>query len=266
MSEHRPPDWSTGGPLNKLRVLEALAVRDMMMRYGRGNLGFLWVLLEPMILTIGVMLIWTVAKGEQEHGIEIIAFVLTGYMPLTLWRHMTNGGVFLLRRNSALLYHRNISLFDVFVGRMVLEFAGTTAALIVVSGTLIAIGLVRPPQNIGLVALGWVMMGAIAFSCALFFCIATEYSEIWERFVQPFQYLMLPLSGCFYMVDWLPASAQDLMLLNPTVHCFEAFRAGYLGSHIEAHYWPWYPFLWSLGLLALGLRALDATAARLRLD
>ena len=87
---------SKGRLLTKLRVLEALAVRDMMRRYGRGNLGFLWVLLEPMILTVGVMLIWSVAKGEQEHGIEIIAFVLTGYMPLTLWRHMTNGGVFLL--------------------------------------------------------------------------------------------------------------------------------------------------------------------------
>ena len=87
-----------------------------------------------------------------------------------------------------------------------------------------------------------------------------------ERFVQPFQYLMLPLSGCFYMVDWLPTGAQELMLLNPTVHCFEVFRAGYLGDHIVTHYWVWYPFLWSLGLLALGLRALEATAARLRLD
>lgn len=267
MGEQRPSYAARLQSLGtKLRVLEALAVRDMMRRYGRGNLGFLWVLLEPMILTIGVMLIWSVAKGEQEHGIEIIAFVLTGYMPLTLWRHMTNGGVFLLRSNSALLYHRNISLFDVFVGRMLLEFAGTTAALIVVASTLLALGLTRPPHNIGLVALGWLMMGSLAFSCALFFCIATEYSEIWERFVQPFQYLMLPLSGCFYMVDWLPTAAQDLMLLNPTVHCFEVFRAGYLGEHVVTHYWVWYPFAWALGLLALGLRALEATAARLRLD
>lgn len=261
---------STSRPISllvgKIRVLEALAVRDMMMRYGRGNLGFLWVLLEPMILTIGVILIWSVAKGEQEHGVEIVAFVLTGYMPLTLWRHMTNGGIFLLRRNSALLYHRNISLFDVIFGRMLLEFVGTTTALIIVAGTLIALGLLKPPQDVGLAIVGWLMMGTLAFSCALFFCIGTEYSEIWERFVQPFQYLMLPLSGCFYMVDWLPTAAQDLMLLNPTVHCFEAFRAGYLGNHVETHYWTWYPLLWSLGLLALGLRALEATAARLRLD
>jgi capsular polysaccharide transport system permease protein len=247
-------------------VLEALAVRDMMMRYGRGNLGFLWVLLEPMILTIGVMLIWSVVKGEQEHGIEIIAFVLTGYMPLTLWRHMTNGGIFLLRKNSALLYHRNISLFDVVLGRMLLEFVGTTTALIIVAGTLISLGLLKPPQDIGVAIVGWLMMGALSFSCALFFCIGTEYSEVWERFVQPFQYLMLPLSGCFYMVDWLPTSAQGLMLLNPTVHCFEAFRAGYIGDHVITHYWVWYPLLWALVLLALGLRGLEATGARLRLD
>jgi ABC-type polysaccharide/polyol phosphate export permease len=32
------------------RVLRALMIRELMMRYGRGNIGFLWLVLEPMLL------------------------------------------------------------------------------------------------------------------------------------------------------------------------------------------------------------------------
>lgn len=261
----RPAPSLLRGWLAQLRCLEALIIRDMMMRYGRGNLGFMWVLIEPMILTIGVMLIWTMIKGEREHGITIIALVLTGYMPLTLWRHLTNNGVFALRRNASLLYHRNVTLLDVFMGRMALELGATTAALAIVAGTLMATELIEPIADYGTLAAGWLAMGALALGSALVICVLTEYSETWERFIQPYQYLMLPLSGCFFMVDWLPTAAQTAILFNPTVHCFEAFRAGFFGEKVATHYNLWYPFLWAIGLLAVGLRGLDAVRDRLHL-
>jgi capsular polysaccharide transport system permease protein len=250
----------------KARVLEALAVRGMMMRYGRGNIGFLWVLLEPMLLTVGVLAMWSALKGEREHGVDVIAFVLTGYMPITLWRHMTNGGVFLLRQNSSLLYHRNITLLDVFMGRMLLEFAGATGALILVASALLALGLITAPEDYGLVILGWLLMGVLSLSFGLAICVLTEFSEIWERFITPFQYLMLPISGCFFMVDWFSIAAQEVIMLNPTVHCFEIFRAGALGSQFATHYWVWYPLVWAIVLFAVSLKGLEMVAGRLRLD
>lgn len=252
--------------LVRLRVLEALAVRDMMMRYGRGNLGFLWVLLEPMVLTVGVMSIWSIMKGEREHGLSIIALVLTGYMPLTLWRHVTNCSVLILRRNSSLLYHRHITYIDVLLGRLLLEFVGATAALIVVMSALLALGLVGPPKDFGLLILGWIEMGILASSLGLIMCLLTEYAEVWERFVQPFQYLMLPASGAFFMVEWLPTRGQELVLFNPTVHCFELFRAGYLGPEFPTHYSIWYPLVWSLAMISIGLKLLDSMSEHFRLD
>lgn len=250
----------------RLRVLEALAVRDMMMRYGRGNLGFLWVLLEPMVLTVGVMGLWSVIKGEREHGLSIIALVLTGYMPLTLWRHITNASVLILRRNSSLLYHRHITYIDVFLGRMLLEFVGTTAALLVVMSALLALGLTNCPKDFGLLILGWLEMGILATSSGLIMCLLTEYAEVWERFVQPFQYLILPISGAFFMVEWIPTRGQEIIMFNPTVHCFEMFRAGYLGPEFPTHYWVWYPLLCSLAMFSIGLKLLDGLSEHFRLD
>src|ERR1700742_4601347 len=112
----------------QLSVLQALMIRDMRGRFGRNHLGFVWTILEPMILCAGVMLVWSMIKESSIHGIPIVAFVLTGYMPLTLWRHLTGPLVKILRNNSGMLYHRPISHVDILLARCVLEFLSTTVA------------------------------------------------------------------------------------------------------------------------------------------
>ena len=248
----------------QIRSLEALMVRDLMVRFGRGNLGFLWLLVEPMLLTTGVLFIWSLAKGDQgDHGVGVAFIVFSGYMPITLWRHMTNNAIFGLRRNGSLLYHRHITLLDTFVSRMLLEFAGTTTALIFIAAVLIGFGLLEPIVNYRTMTIAWLVLAIYSFGGALVICVLTEYSEIWERFIGPFQYLMLPLSGCFFMVDWLPTPAQQLIWYNPITHCFEAFRDGLMGDAVTTHYELWYPLAWGIALIAIGLRMVDVVRDRI---
>lgn len=70
----------------KARTINALLVRELMVRFGHGNIGFMWLVGEPLILTIGVMGMWTLLYGEQKHGVKIMPVVLTGYSTLTLFR------------------------------------------------------------------------------------------------------------------------------------------------------------------------------------
>jgi capsular polysaccharide transport system permease protein len=229
-------------------------IRELMTRFGRDNLGFLWVFIEPMLLCVGVMSLWSLIKSPFEHGLQLVGLVLTGYMPLTLWRHLTSSaGVRPFSRSAGLLYHRHVTLLDTFFTRIFLEFAGTTTAFVMVSAVLIATGLVDPPQDIGLVAGGWMLMASLSIGAALTIAIITEYFEIAEKFVPVFQYLMLPLSGCFFMVDWLPSYAQDAIWYNPQVHCFELIRAGFFGSSVTTFYSAWYPAVSGVALFALGI-------------
>ena len=117
---------------------------------------------------------------------------------------------------SSLLYHRNITFIDTLIARCFLEFAGTTTALLVVYGVLVLSNVLAPMKDPGLLILGWAIMGLLAFGLAATFAVMTEFSEVSERFIQPFQYIMLPISGCFYMVDWLPKSTQDIAWYMPT--------------------------------------------------
>ncbi len=232
-----PIESSLGRALHiQARTIKGLVLRDLVLRYGRDNIGFAWVVLEPMLLTMGVMVIWSLTGTGKKEGMTVIEVVFTGYLPLTLWRHMTGGGVFLFRRSYSLLYHRSVTLFDLVVSRQILEFIGTSTALLVIWGGLNLFGLVQIPREIDLFLLGWWMMGSIALATSACFAVATELSESAERFVQPFQYLNIPISGAFFLVDWLPTWAQSAIAYHPLVHCYEVFRSGYFGATIVAHY------------------------------
>jgi capsular polysaccharide transport system permease protein len=254
------------GLIAQFRNVRALILRDMMMRYGRDNIGFVWVILEPLLLTGGVMLVWSLTMGSNKHGVKLIEFVLTGYMPLTLWRHTSNSTIIMFRRSASLLYHRSISLFDIFYGRMMLEFIGTTAAFLVVWGSLYVAGLVAPIERLDLLMMGWIMMAWLGSAVGAIIAALTEVSETAERFIQPIQYLTLPISGSFFMVDWLPTWAQQAALLNPMVHCYEAFRAGYFGEYVKTYYDLTYFCAWAFGLTFIGVIAVQWARSRVQLN
>jgi capsular polysaccharide transport system permease protein len=254
------------GLIAQFRNVRALILRDMMMRYGRDNIGFVWVILEPLLLTGGVMVIWSFTMGSGQHGVKLIEFVLTGYMPLTLWRHMSNGSISLFRRSAGLLYHRTIRLFDILFGRMMLEFIGTTAAFIVVWGSLWVAGMAAPIERLDLLILGWLMMAWLGGAVGAIVAALTEVSETAERFIQPIQYVTLPISGAFFMVDWLPSWAQHAVLLNPVVHCYEVFRAGYFGDYLPTHYSLPYFCAWAFGLTFVGVISVQRVRSHVQLN
>jgi capsular polysaccharide transport system permease protein len=235
------------------RVLRALMIRELMMRYGRGNIGFLWLVLEPMLLCAGVVGLRWMIQAHMDNGVPLVALVLSGYMPLTLWRHLTNKSVFILRRNMGMLYHRNLTILDVFMMTMILEFIGCTFAYMVNYFALLLIGVLDPIRDYGLVIAGWCLMGILALGVGSMIAVLTEQYEAAERFIQPIQYLILPISGFLFMADWLPDSVRKLALYFPMLHCFEITRDGFFGETIPTHYSAAYPFLVGVVLLAIFL-------------
>jgi len=217
------------------RVIGALLMRDMVVRYGRENIGFLWLIVEPLILTTGVMVLWSFMR-QSEHGVTLVAFVLTGYMPLTLWRHISSQTVSCLRHNLPLLYHRNVRPLDLLIARSILEFAGSTLALVAVYITLRLADLLEPYADLGLALSGWLFMAWLAFAAGLVLAALSEQFDFVEKLVAPLQYLLLPVSGVFFMVSWLPSWVQEIALYVPMVHCYEMFRAGIIGPSVDARY------------------------------
>lgn len=236
----------------KSRVYNALITRYIIAKYGRGDLGFVWVIIEPMLLCVGVMVVWSILKGGKEHGLSLVSIVFTGYMPLTLWRHMSNSTGYLLRSSKPLVQFRNISFMDVLLSRLMLEFISVTASAIIVYLALYIFNLLPPIYDFALVTQGWLIMAGLGFGGGLLIAAASEASDLTEKFIPPFQYLMLPFSGCFFMLAWLPDASREAIAWVPFVHSFETLRAGFFGPEITTYQDQYYALFWIVIFSACG--------------
>lgn len=236
----------------KRRVINALFIRELMARFGHSNVGFLWQVLEPLVLTLGVVASWTLIYGERNHGVRVVPLVLTGYTFLTLWRHMTTRLTNSFRQASGLLFHRVVKPIDILIARGLLESVGTLMAFFAAYIPLVLLGFIDPVSDY-LVLLGaWTLICFLTFGVALIITGVASMSESLERFVQPVMYLILPLTGVFYMVFWLPPVARQVVLYSPLVHASEMYRAGMFGQAIPTFWDPWYILIWGIAANALG--------------
>lgn len=237
----------------QFRVIGALLMREIITRYGRHNIGFLWLFVEPMMFTLGVTTLWTLSGASHGSNLPIAAFALTGYSSVLLWRNMPGRCSGAITPNLSLMYHRQVKVIDIFASRLLLEIAGTTASFITLGIVFTAIGWIKPPEDILKVMFGWLMLAWFGASLGLLIGALSERSEIVEKLWHPASYLLFPLSGAAFMVDWLPSAGQKFVLLLPMVHGVEILREGYFGSAVHAHYDMTYMAIINLCIMLFGL-------------
>jgi ABC-type polysaccharide/polyol phosphate export permease len=220
----------------QFRVLHALMMREVITRYGRDNLGVLWLVGEPMIFTLGVATLWSNAGLHGASPIPIVAFAVTGYSSVLMWRNATSHCSAGIQQNKPLLFHRNVLIIDVFLTRIALEIVGASSSFIILGTFFTFIGWMPAPDNISLVLAGWLMLAWFGASLALLVGAGTAFSDLVHRLWHPVAYLLFPLSGAAFMVDWLPKRLQEIVLFLPMVHGVELLRHGYFGNVVHTHY------------------------------
>jgi ABC-type polysaccharide/polyol phosphate export permease len=110
---------------------------------------------------------------------------------------------------------------------------------------------------------GWVMLAWFGFGLALLIGAAAAVSEITDRIWHPVSYLLFPLSGAAFMIDWMPTNVQNVLLVLPMVHGTEMLREGYFGKVVKCHYDMSYMAASCLLLTLGGLYAVREAGRRL---
>jgi ABC-type polysaccharide/polyol phosphate export permease len=233
-------------------VLFALIMREALTRYGRHNLGLLWIVVEPMMFTIGVAVLWYALDLNHGSKLPIVAFALTGYSTVLLWRNMPNRVTKAVTANLGLMYHRNVRVIDLFLSRMVLEFVSVSSSFIFLTVIFWLTGFLDPPEDLIGLTLAWFITTWFGMSLALLLGALGERSEFVEKIWHPLAYLMFPLSGAAFMADALPPAIRETYLYVPMVHCTEMVREAFFGSRIVAHYSIPYIVGWNMVLTILG--------------
>lgn len=218
------------------RVLYALLMREVMTRFGRHNLGFLWLFVEPMLFTVGVTALWTATKAFHGSNLPIVPFAVTGYSSVLLWRNMPARCIGAVDPNRTLLYHRNVKVIDIYLSRLILEAGGAGTSFIVLTLFFWSIGWMDGPEDVLTIIEGWSLLALFGAGLAIFLGSLSEEFEIVDKLWHPASYLLFPLSGAAFLVSSLPPSVQQMALKLPMVNGVEMLRDGYFGSAMVAIY------------------------------
>jgi capsular polysaccharide transport system permease protein len=235
------------------RVLGALMMREVLTRYGRHNVGFLWLFGEPMLFTLGIALIWSLSKNVHSDGITPASFALTGYTSVLIWRNSVGRAQKAIDINLALLYHRNVKMLDIVLSRILLEVIGAITSFFVLMFVFHGFGLCPLPADWLMLCSGFLLHSLFSICLALAVGGLSETTELVDRLWHAVAYFLLPFSGAPFMVEWLPKSLQKIAVFIPMVSGIEMIRGGLYGSLVVPHSEPFVVFAWSAALLFYAL-------------
>ena len=234
------------------RVIGALLIREMLTRYGRNNIGFLWLFVEPMLFTMVLTAFWTATRSIHGSNIPIVAFALTGYLSLLLWRNMPNRCINALHSNMSLLYHRQVTITDIYYARIALEAMAATTSLIVLFVAFYALEWMSPPEDVLQVLGGWLLLAWFGAGLALTIGGLSEKFDVVGKLWPPFSFILFPMSGVAFLADALPPKVREVALWLPMLNALEYLREGWFGSAINAHYSVPYVMLFNCLLTFIG--------------
>jgi capsular polysaccharide transport system permease protein len=206
-------------------VIGALLMRELHTRYGRDNVGYIWLILEPMILATVVSLMHSHAT-QFASDIKPVPVAILGYCNFMVFRSIFNRSEGAMEGNMPLLYHRKISVFDILFSRAVLDAAGSWMAFFILMGLAIALGYADLPERPLYLLAGMLSLFLFSFALSLVMASLTHENRALGRLMHPVSYFMLPIGGVFFPMQIVPEPLRDILGYVPLTHMFELLRYG----------------------------------------
>ena len=238
-------------------VVGALMMRELQTRYGRDNIGYVWMLVEPLLLAATVaMLHFGNGGGHYGSDLRIIPFTLGGYCTFMIFRSIVTRAESTVESNKPLLFHRMVSIFDMLLARALLEMLATIAALALLLAVAIALGLADLPARPLRLMTAILLLSWFAFALSMGIATAAHFSKVFQKLVHPLTYIAMPLSGAFFVLSWIPEPYRSRLAWSPLNQIFEMMHSGQFGSIENPIFDPVYIVGWCMALTVIGFLAL----------
>ncbi|GAA1946146.1 ABC transporter permease [Microbacterium deminutum] len=240
-----------GSPQRYVHSLWLLSARDLKVRYSTSALGYLWSVLDPLVMSAIYWFVFTQifdrSAGEQPY----IVFLMSALLPWTWFNSSVSDFTRAFNKDARLVRSTAIPR-SIWVNRIVLskgvEFVCSLPVLVIfgiAGGASVGWGILLFPVGMLMQVMLLVGLGLlVAPLCVL-------YTDL-ERTTALILRALFYASPVIYGAPDLPAALQPLAAFNPLFGIFTLYRVGFFPDQ-------WDPFavvvaaLMSAGFLALGL-------------
>ncbi|MBM4140661.1 MAG: ABC transporter permease [Nitrospira sp.] len=203
-------------------LLRNLVSRDIKKRYKRSTLGFLWVMLDPLLIMLIFYIIFAGIFGRTVGNYT--AYVISGIIMWQLFAQGTKVASLAFINNRSLINKLYLpkSIFPLsVVASSLVHFIFALVplfAIILFSGTRLSYDLILLPFVVALIFIFSLGISLTVSTLAVFF---HDVVYIYDVLLLAWMYL----SAIFYPISILPKKFLILMSLNPVYHYISLFRA-----------------------------------------
>jgi len=212
-----------------------LARRDITVRYKRSSLGIWWTLLNPLLTTLVLWMVFGQFFRFETPGVPYVVYLLSGILLVTFF------GQAVLASGSAIVNNSAI-LSKVFVPPEIFSVASIAAATANFALSLIPLAVIQlitgqgipwtvvlvpiPTFFLALFAAG---LGLLVASAAVFFFDVLDLTGVLLQ-------LLSYLTPTFYPISIVPAAFVWVIFINPLYSYLEVFR-GFMYGGTAAPAW-----------------------------
>lgn len=213
-------------------VVSALFLRELKTRFGESRLGYLWIIIEPLLHIIMLLVIFGIFRDRMMPQVTFPLFLVTGLVPYFLFKHIVNSLMGSIPANSALFSYKPVRPIAVYVTRTMLEILIYSAVFaVIVIGFLwfgiASVNIAFPLELMGIVLL--IVLFSITIGIALSLLVHKVPSvKIAVKIIFTLLYF---LSGIMYPLWIIPSEYLVYLEYNPVLHLIELFRESFFAYY-----------------------------------
>lgn len=212
-------------------LLRNLVMRDLKVRYKRSVLGFLWVMLNPLLMMLVIYTVFSQLFTDKLSNYS--AYVISGIVLWNMFAQSTSVATRSFIGNATLLK-------KIYIPKLVFPVSTVLSGLVNFCFSLVPLAIITALTGSSLTPRILLLPACIAE--VLIFCIgiALIVSTVVVFFhdaIYIYEVLLLAgmyFSPIFYPVSILPPGVMQLMELNPMYHYLSLFRGFLYDSSLDA--------------------------------
>jgi ABC-2 type transport system permease protein len=237
------------------RILGLLVRRDLKVRYAGSALGYVWTVLDPLLMTLVYFVVFT-QIFHRTAGPEFKPYVLylvTGQLPWFWFSGAVLATTKALRSESQMVRSSNVPR-ELWVLRVVMSKGMEYLFGLPILAIFALAYLTGPNKYLVLLPLSWLLEITLLTGIGMILAPLTVLVKDVNRIVPVVLRIFFYMSPVLYSVSRLPENLQFVYQFNPTTGFLELSHAAFFPAAVDGHWdFIWHSALWAVGVLAIGI-------------
>lgn len=221
--------------LNYIPLMQELVKRDLKVKYRRSFLGYLWSLLNPLLMMCVMSFVFSTIFRSTIPNFPL--YLICGQTLWNFFNESTNMAMFSVLQNGALIKKVYIPKFIFPISRVLSSFVTMSFSLVAI----LIVMLFTRATVYWTILLFWVPLVFLFFFCCGMGMILSSLAVYFRDITHLYGVMTLVLmyfTPMFYDITILPAYVQAAIKLNPLYHYITFFRGLILYGQIPSwHVW-----------------------------